>query len=287
MNELITEPPIKIVIPSYGSLVKMEDLLSNIVPTEMCAKRLIRLFYVELSNNKDLNKCSIESICGAIMSCAQYGLEPGIAGMVYLIPRYDKDTKTTKLTVNLGYRGMIEMAYRTGLVSTVKAFTVYENDEFSIELGNNDNIVHKRKIGNKGKSVGYYAIITMKDGEKHFDFMDIEDVEAIRLRSKTPDYGPWKTDYDQMALKSVIRRILKLAPTSVRLNSAISFDEAEQYDGQNLEVLGKAGIFEAGIDSNVFEMQNQAPQSQSRSQSPSQSPSQSDGLADRIAGRGQ
>lgn len=277
MNEIITDAPIKIVIPSYGTLVKMEDLLSNIVPDEMCAKRLIRLFYVELSNNKDLNKCSVDSICGAIMCCAQYGLEPGIAGMVYLIPRWDKDTRTTKLTVNLGYRGMVEMAYRTGLVSTIKAFTVYENDEFSIELGNNDNIIHKRKIGNKGKSVGYYAIITMKDGEKHFDFMDIEDIEKIRARSKTPDYGPWVTDYDQMALKSVIRRILKLAPTSVRLNSAISFDEANEYDGQNLETIGKAGVFEAGIDNNVFEIQNQ----------PIQNKSQSDRLVDKIAGMGE
>lgn len=275
MNEVITnEVSTKIVIPSYGTLVKMEDLLSNIVPNEMCAKRLIRLFYVELSKNPDLNICSVDSICGAIMSCAQMGLEPGIAGMVYLIPRWDKDTDTTKLTVQLGYRGMLEMAYRTGVISTIKAFTVYENDECSIELGKEDNIVHKRKIGNKGNAVGYYAIVTMKDGEKHFDFMDIEDIEKVRARSKTPNYGPWKSDYDQMALKTVIRRILKLAPTSVNLNAGISFDEAHEYDGQNLDVIGKAALVEANIDKNVFEMQQ-----------PKQA-SQADRLADKLAGVG-
>jgi recombination protein RecT len=274
MNEVATnEVSTKIVIPAYGTLVKMEDLLSNIVPNEMCAKRLIRLFYVELSKSQKLNKCTVESICGAIMSCAQMGLEPGIAGMVYLIPRWDGDTRTTKLTVQLGYRGMIEMAYRTGVISTIKAFTVYGNDEFSIELGNKDLIIHKRKIGNKGQAIGYYAIVTMKDGEKHFDFMDIEDIEKVRARSKTPNEGPWISDYDQMAQKTVIRRILKLAPTSVNLNAGISFDEAHEYDGQNLDVIGKAALVEANIDTNVFEMQKQA--------------SQADRLADKLAGMGQ
>jgi len=265
MSEVTT----KIVVPAYGTLVKMEDLLHNIVPNEMCAKRLIRLFYVELSKNYDLNKCSIDSICGAIMSCAQYGLEPGIAGMVYLIPRGGK------MTVMLGYRGMLEMAYRTGVISTIKAFTVYENDEFSIELGNKDLITHKRKIGNKGAGIGYYAIVTMKDGEKHFDFMDIDDIERVRLRSKTPNSGPWISDYDQMAQKTVIRRILKLAPTSVNLNAGISFDEAHEYDGQNLDVIGRAALVEANIETNVFEMQQ-----------PKQA-SQSDRLADKLAGMGE
>ncbi len=267
----MTEQTTKIMVPAYGTLIKMEDLLTNIVPSEMCARRLIRLFYVELSKNSLLNKCSVESVCGAIMSCAQYGLEPGIAGMVYLIPRGDK------MTVMLGYRGMIEMAYRTGMISTIKAFTVYENDEFSIELGNKDHIVHKRKIGGKGKSIGYYAIITMKDGEKHFDFMDIEDIEKVRFRSKTPNAGPWVSDYDQMAQKTVIRRILKLAPTSVQLNSALSFDEAEQYDGQNLEEIGRAAIVEANIDTNVVDIQSQQ----------SQPSSQADKLADKISSIGE
>jgi recombinational DNA repair protein RecT len=76
-----------------------------------------------------------------------------------------------------------------------------------------------------------------------------------------------------MAQKTVIRRILKLAPTSVQLNSALSFDEAEQYDGQNLEVIGRAAMVEANIDTNVFEIQ--------------QSSSQADKLVDKISSMGE
>lgn len=250
MNEIVKAPMVK----SYPTLVKMEDLLSTTVPTQMCAKRLVRLFYVEISKNPDLNECTIESICGAIMSCAQYGLEPGIAGMLYLTYRYDKRSDSRKMAVMIGYRGMIEMAYRTGLISTIRANMVYERDYFKMQDGSECKIEHERAIGNRGRKIGAYAIVTMKDGSQHFDFMEISEIEVVRAMSSSPNKGPWVNDYDAMAKKTVIRRLLKYAPTSVNLSSMISFDEAGEYNGQNLETVGKAAIIEAGIDKNVVDM---------------------------------
>lgn len=240
-------------IPSYPTLLRMEKFLEGAVPTEMCAKRLIRLFFVELSKNPQLNRCSTESICGAIMSCAQLGLEPGIAGMLYLIPR------NGEMTIMLGYRGMIELCHRSGKVSTIKSYSVFENDEFSIELGTEDKILHRRKIGSRGRMVGVYAVVTMKDGEKHFDFMDMEEIQELRKRSKSLNSPAWRDDFQQMAQKTVIKRILKYAPTSVTLSSAISIDEANLYDGQNLNGIGKAAMLEAGIvDTETGEIKSQS-----------------------------
>lgn len=231
-------------VASYPTLAKMEGFLSGIVPHEMCAKRLIRLFYVELAKSPNLNKCSVDSICGAIMSCAQHGLEPGISGMVYLIPRGGK------MSLMLGYRGMIELSYRSGKISNIESYTVYKNDDFKLKMGTNASIEHERTMDvDPGPAIAFYAIVTMKDGTKQFNCMSKGEVEAVRKRSSSPNSGPWVTDYEQMAQKTVIRRLLKLAPTSVSLNAAISLDEASEYDGQNMETIGRAAMLEAGIES--------------------------------------
>lgn len=262
MNNIIKQDQSVSRIPAYSTLLRMEKFLEGAVPTEMCAKRLIRLFFVELSKNEQLNKCSVESICGAIMSCAQLGLEPGIAGMLYLIPRGGQ------MTIMLGYRGMIELCHRSGKVSTIKSYSVFENDEFSVELGTQDKIVHKRGMGARGRMIGVYAVVTMKDGSQHFDVMDMDEIKELRMRSKTMNNKAWETDFQQMAQKTVIKRILKYAPTSVTLSSAISLDEANNYDGQDLAGVGRVALTEAGIvDTETGEIK-----------------SQSDALADKLSG---
>ncbi len=264
-NKQITEINIEdrgVRVKSYPTLVRMEKFLDSVAMEEMSAKRLIGLFYVELSKNEKLNNCTTDSICGAIMSCAQYGLEPGIAGMVYLIPRWNKHKKNNDISVMIGYRGMIEMAYRTGMVSTIRAFMVYEKDEFKMKLGSNCLIDHTRSTGNRGEKLGAYAIVTMKDGSQHFDFMDICEIDRIKNQygnvqknDKGQEYGPWVTEYDAMAQKTVIRKVLKYAPTSVRLNALISLDEAYDYDGQDLGQVGRVAMMQAGIDtSNAIDM---------------------------------
>lgn len=252
-NIAIKQNPVQTRIPVYPTLLKMEKFLEGAVPPDMCAKRLIRLFYVELCKNESLNRCDPDSICGAIMSCAQLGLEPGLSGMVYLIPRGGK------MTLQLGYRGMIELSHRSGKVSTIKSYSVFENDTFSVDQGSEDKIVHKRVMGDRGRMIGVYAIVTMKDGSQQFDVMDMDEIKSLRMRSGTMNNPAWRDDFQQMAQKTVIKRILKYAPTSVTLSSAISLDDANLYDGQDLANIGRAALMEAGInvDTEIGEIQNQ------------------------------
>jgi len=267
MNEqaITQDKTTSIVVPAYPTLAKMENLLENILPSEMCAKRLIRLFYVELARNPNLNKCTIESVCGAIMSCAQHGLEPGIAGMVYLIPRGNK------MSLMIGYRGMLELSYRSGHISTIESYCVYKNDNFQLTMGTNSGVIHSRDLDViPGPMIGVYAVITMKDGTKQFNCMSKNEVEAVRKRSASANSGPWITDYEEMAKKTVIRRMLKICPTSVSVNSAISLDEASEYDNNHLEAVGKAAIAEMNASDNVIDI--------------TESKSQSDVLADKLGG---
>ena len=256
MSNIVTQNQKQMAVPSYPTLVRMEKFLEGAVPSEMCAKRLIRLFFVELSKNPDLNRCTTDSICGAIMSCAQLGLEPGIAGMLYLIPRGGK------MTIQLGYRGMIELCHRSGKVSTIKSYSVFENDTFSVDQGSEDKIIHKRGMGNRGRMIGVYAIVTMKDGSQHFDVMDMDEIKELRIRSGSMGSKAWGTDFQQMAQKTVIKRVLKYAPTSTTLSSAISLDEANNYDGQDLENVGRAALMEAGlsVDTETGEIKSQVDQ---------------------------
>jgi recombination protein RecT len=248
----MSEETTRIKVHAYPTLLRMEDLLGNIIPAEMCVKRLIRLFYVELAKNPTLNSCSTESICGAIMSCAQYGLEPGIAGMVYLIPRGGK------AAFMLGYRGMIELSRRSGTLTSIEASCVYEKDHFKIKKGTRPDLDHEPAIIDRGEIIGVYAVVTLKDGSKQFDFMNMSDISAVRGRSATRNSGPWVTDFEQMAQKTVIRRLLKLAPISVSLSSAISLDEACDYSDQGLEMIGREAMVSVEPAENIIDIQSQS-----------------------------
>lgn len=258
----MSEETIKMQVNSYQTLLRMEDLLSKLVPTEMCAKRLIRLFYAELAKNPTLNKCSTESICGSIMSCAQLGLEPGMAGMVYLIPR------DNKVTLMLGYKGMIDLSYRSDKITAIEATCVYEKDEFIMKRGTAPQIEHTPFInGDRGRFVGVYAVVTMKNSYKQFDFMTAHEIQHVRHITRTMNSTAWINYFDEMAKKTVIRRLLKLVPSSISCQHAIGLDEEQEMGVQDMSKVIE-GTFEVENNNNVVDI----------------SKSQSDRLADKLGG---
>lgn len=247
-------------VPAYKRLVEMQPYLDKALPIHMCSDRLIMLAYSELKKNPALNKCTVESICGTIMSCAQLGLEPGISGMVYLVPYGDK------ATLMLGYKGMIELSHRSERITSVEAACVYQNDEFSMKRGTSPAIEHQPSISERGPMIGVYAVVTMKNGYKQFDFMNMHDVNKIRNRPKGGG-AAWATDMEQMAQKTVIRRLLKLIPSSISLNNAIALDEAAERGDQRMGDVVEGMLSD---QDNVVDIQTQ-----------------SDKLADKLSGMGE
>ena len=125
-------------------------------------------------------------------------------------------------------KGLIDLAYRSGEVQSIQAQVVYEGDEFEYEYGLEPKLVHKPAMKDRGAPVAYYAIFKTKSGGYGFEVMSTDDVVAHRDKfSKAANRGfsPWATNFDEMARKTVLKRVLKYAPLSTDMMRAVSTDE--------------------------------------------------------------
>jgi recombinational DNA repair protein RecT len=125
-----------------------------------------------------------------------------------------------------GYRGLISLARRSGQLKSIEARVVYANDTFGIEYGTSPFLKHVPNLtGDPGPLVLVYAVARLVDGGEQVEVMTKVQVDAIRSRSRAGKSGPWVTDYDEMARKTVVRRICKYLPLSVELAKALEIDE--------------------------------------------------------------
>ncbi|WP_369952342.1 recombination protein RecT [Ralstonia syzygii] len=203
----------------------MQAQIKAALPRHMTPERLARIVTTEIRKVPKLAECNAMSFFGAVIQCAQLGLEPGNAlGHAYLLP-YGKDVQLI-----IGYRGMIDLARRSGQIISIDARAVYEGDKFDCTLGLDPNIDHVPDWNNPNRARAdklqfVYAVAKLKDGGIQFDVMSRTEIEAIRARSKAANAGPWKTDYTAMALKSVVRRLFKFLPVSIEMQTAVGLDE--------------------------------------------------------------
>lgn len=220
----------------------LKDQIKMALPKHMTPDRMLRVAMTELRKVPKLQQCHPASFIGAIIQCSQLGLEPGgHLGHVYLIPFENRKSGTIECQVIPGYKGMLELANRSGKVSSPQAHAVYENDFFEFEYGLTPKLRHIPARDNRGKIIYVYACVSIKDGGNQFEVMSLEEVNSIRARSKTANSGPWQTDYEEMARKTVIRRLFKYLPVSIEMVQAITLDEAaDRGDQQNATLAAAA-----------------------------------------------
>lgn len=187
--------------------------------TGMTPERFTRLVMTEISRNPRLAECSVQSFLGAMMYAAQLGVEPGPLGHAYLVPFGDT------VQFILGYKGMIALARRSGDIQGIEARAVHENDEFEWAYGLEDVLVHRPALDNRGDPIRYYGIARFKDGGHYFLVMSKAEVEKRRARSRAKNSGPWTSDYEAMALKTVIRAMQPYLPLTSEVATAIEVDE--------------------------------------------------------------
>lgn len=217
-----TEKPATI----QSMLVAYKDQIAAALPRHMDANRMARVALTACRMTPALLKCKPASLFGAIIQCSQLGLEPGGAlGHAYLIPFKDE------VQFIIGYRGMIDLARRSGQIVTLQANAVYEGDTFSVCYGLDPTLDHTPNFDNPDRAspalLRYvYAVAKLKDGGTQFAVMSRAEVEAIRKRSRAGSSGPWVTDYEAMALKTVTRRLFKWLPVSIEMQRAVGLDEA-------------------------------------------------------------
>ena len=205
----------------------MEPAIKKALPSVITPERFTRMVLSALSSTPKLAECSPQSFLAAMMTAAQLGVEPNTAlGQAYLLPY--RNHGQMECQFQLGYKGQIDLAYRSGEVSVIQAHTVYENDVFEYELGMDPKLRHVPAKADRGEAVAYYAMFKTKDGGYGFEVMSVDDVQRHAQRySKSYGSGssPWRSNFDEMAKKTVLKRALKYAPLKSDFVRGVAQDE--------------------------------------------------------------
>ncbi|MDT3395571.1 recombinase RecT [Streptomyces sp. B1866] len=218
--------------PLVAFVHSMRGEIARALPSHVASpERIARIALTELRRVEHLAECTQESFGGALMTCAQLGLEPGgVSGEAYLLPFWNKQLGAYEVQLVIGYQGMVRLFWQHPLAAGLDAHTVYENDDFDFEYGLAPVLRHRPARGDRGQPTEYYAVARMTNGGSAFVVLSGGEVERIRQRSKAKDRGPWTTDYDAMARKTCVRQLFKLLPKSAELARAVAHDESVRRD---------------------------------------------------------
>lgn len=219
-------------------LTRQHDQISKALPKFLTPDRFIRVALTTLNKNPKLLECTETSLMACLMDCAQLGLEPdNVMGRAYLIPFNDKRNDRMVCTLIIGYKGLCDLAYRSGKVKSLMAQIVCEKDKFDFRFGLEHRLDHVPAFNeeDRGKVIAVYAYAIMDNGVTAFDVMGVDDVERIKARSKSSDNGPWITDWDEMARKTVLKRLSKYLPLSVEFMDAVARDNETESEEERLK----------------------------------------------------
>lgn len=207
------------------------------------ARQLVRDALTCLRLEPKLADCDALSVLGSLMTCAQLGLRPAVLGHAWPLPFWDRNANGGqggfRAQLIIGYQGYLDLAYRSGLVTGASARTRYSEDEWSLEYNQDgDRLRHTPyDAGPRGKPVSYYARLLIKGGGyvltdpmSHADMQDYRDKYAPRSNRTGEVTGVWRTDFESMAHKTMLRRAFKLGPKSTELATALAADDGVRED---------------------------------------------------------
>ena len=190
-NTVATKKPTTI----KGWIVAYKDQIAKALPSVMTPDRFTRIALTAVSNNPQLAHCN---------------------------------KGTLEAQFQIGYKGLIDLAYRSGEITDIAAHVVYENDVFEFEYGLTPKLVHKPVLKNRGNAILYYGVYHTKSGGYGFEVMSVEDIDEYKKKfsqSASSKYSPWATNFDAMAKKTVLKQLLKYAPIKTDFVRDITSDE--------------------------------------------------------------
>lgn len=218
--------------------------IAKMLPKHLNPERLLKVAQIAATTTPALLECEIPSLIGAIGQCAQMGLEPNtVLGHAYLVPFNTKRKENgnerwvKSVQVVIGYKGLIDLARRSGQIVSIAAHEVCEHDHFELVYGLDEKLEHRPAMGERGPVIGFYAVAKLKDGGYSFEFMSLHQVQEImRSTQSKGNYGPWRDNFIEMGRKTVIRRLAKYLPLSIEFQTAAALDGmAEAGKDQNIE----------------------------------------------------
>ncbi len=207
----------------------MEPEIKKALPSVITPERFTRMTLTAVRSTPGLASCDHMSFLAAMMSAAQLGLEPNTPlGQAYILPYKNNKKGITEVQFQIGYKGLIDLAYRSGEVEVVQAQCVYENDKFECEYGIEPKLKHIPAEGERGKMIKVYAMFRTKSGGYGFEVMsrkDIEDHAKKYSKAYASSFSPWKTNFEEMAKKTVLKKVLKYAPLKSDFVRSVVQDE--------------------------------------------------------------
>ena len=223
-NKEITTRPLDTV---RDLLFKNKAQFEMALPKHLSIDRLLRIALTAINNNPALLECHPSTLAGAVLTAAIWGLEPIGPGGCWLVPFQNTKKNRRDVQFIADYRGLVRIARNSGDVLRVEARSVFARDKFAYEYGTSPEISHVPYQGleAKGALTHVYAVGFFRDGSSQFIVLDTEAINKARGSSKAGEFGPWKTHYEEMALKTCVRRLCKQLPMDPEKQSIISTEE--------------------------------------------------------------
>lgn len=215
MNQVATQKPAEAL--AY-QLNKMEPEFKRALPDHIPPERFQRIAITAINRNPALLNADRKTLLEACLLAAQDGLLPD--GREAALVIFGKTVQYMPMVA-----GIRKKVYQSGEIQSLVARVARKNDVFQVIYGDEEKIVHEPALFNAGEMIAVYAIATYRDGSKAREVMTIEDVNRIRAISRSGSSGPWKDHYEEMAKKTVIRRLSKSLPLSADADEVIRRDD--------------------------------------------------------------
>lgn len=200
-------------------LTSMQPQFKAALPSHVSPEKFVRVAMTALQTNPDLQRADKRTLFGSFTRAAQMGLLPdGREGAVVMFGQ------NAQFMPMIG--GVLKLVRNSGELASLDALAVYASDKFTYRPGMDPVPVHEPDwFGDRGDVIGVYAVAKMKDGAAYVEIMNKAQVEKVRAVSRAGKSGPWVTWWEEMARKTVLRRLAKRLPMSTDLDDALLDDE--------------------------------------------------------------
>jgi recombination protein RecT len=252
--EAVKPPPLVTLIE------RQEHQVERALPSHLksMAPAMVRNLVTVVRQTPKLAECDPPTVLGGLMLASSLGLQFGPLGHAYLVPFRNTKTGRQEAQFVLGYKGVIDLAWRSEKLRSIGARTVCDADVFSFSYGLDEHLTHEPNLDVTSPPVRWYGVARFVGGGHHFVVLGRAGVDAHRSRSKSRDRGPWVTDFDAMARKSCILEMKPFLPLTTEVAADLQLDgvvadgtTVENLDVNEVDVLDVEAVDDGWDDPDV------------------------------------
>lgn len=201
--------------------------LERVLPKHLTPERMMALARLAASRTPLLFQCDPLTVVQSVMRVSQLGLDIGTTA--HLVPFKNGKTGKYECQAIPDYKGLVDLAIRSGKVVQVDTRVVYEGEEYEVEYGLDPKLIHRPRPtpeqGAAGAVVAAYAVAVMVGGSRKFEWLWRKDIDKVRASSRAKDSGPWVNWFEEMCKKTAMKRLYKTLPQTKEMLAASEMDD--------------------------------------------------------------